>query len=309
MSRFILVIARKEFSDMIRSKRLWIILFILILIHIGTYSMVRYASVSNLKGTRKLLLIRGISNLTSSIAILGPILGIALGYDAISGERERGTLKLVLARPVYRDSVINGKALAGLCIIVIAMGITGLLTMVFGVLIYGMSLTLNNVIRFGLYTLLSILITLSFYAMSVLLSTLSKKSSTSLAISIMIWAIFAFILPLASYMIAEAMLGPPPMVHEPGKEGISRQFIEYSRRLAELNNKIRQFSLITHYQVVANALMRSEIIVKVDSRMIRRTVTLNEILSHGWWHIAILVIFTLVCFILSYVIFVRSEER
>ena len=309
MSRAILVIARKEFSDMIRSKRLWIILFILILIHIGTYSMVRYASISSLKGVRRSLLVRGIANLTNSIAILGPILGIALGYDAISGERERGTLKLILARPVYRDSVINGKALAGLCIVVIAMGITGLLTMAFGILIYGMSLTLDNIMRFGLYTLLSMLITLSFYAMSMLLSTLSRRSSTSLAISIIIWATFAFILPLASYIIAEAMLGPPPMMQEPGKEGISRQFIEYSRRLAELSNKIRQISLITHYQVLANVLMRSEIIVNIGGRIIRRTVTLSEILSQGWWHIAILATFTLICFILSYVIFVRSEER
>jgi len=302
-------VARKEFSDMIRSKRLWIILSLLILIHLGTYSMVRYASVSSYKNVRRMLLLRGISNLTSSIAILGPILGIALGYDAISGERERGTLKLILARPVYRDSIINGKALAGLCIIVMTMGITGLLTMALGVLVYGMSLTLDNLTRFGLYTLLSILITLAFYAMAILFSVLSKRSSTSLAINIVIWATFAFILPVASYIIAGAILGPPPVMQEPGQKGISRQFIEYSRKLAELSGKIRQFSLITHYQVIANALMRSEVIVNVGGRTIRRTITLGEILSRGWWHITILVVFTLVCFISSYAIFVRSEER
>ncbi len=41
-------------------------------------------------------------------------MGIALGFDAINSERTSGNLSRLLSQPVYRDSVINGKFLAGL---------------------------------------------------------------------------------------------------------------------------------------------------------------------------------------------------
>ena len=43
-----------------------------------------------------------------------PLLGIAFGFDAINGERAEGTLPRLLAQPIYRDDVINGKFVAGL---------------------------------------------------------------------------------------------------------------------------------------------------------------------------------------------------
>ena len=44
----------------------------------------------------------------------GPLVGITLGFDSISGEYARGTLSRVLSQPIYRDSLINGKFFAGL---------------------------------------------------------------------------------------------------------------------------------------------------------------------------------------------------
>jgi ABC-2 type transport system permease protein len=45
------------------------------------------------------------------LGILGMVLGIAMGFDQITKEKESGSLKSVLSAPVYRDSLINGKAL------------------------------------------------------------------------------------------------------------------------------------------------------------------------------------------------------
>jgi ABC-2 type transport system permease protein len=43
-----------------------------------------------------------------------------LGFDAINSERTGGTISRILSQPVYRDSVINGKFLAGVITIAIA---------------------------------------------------------------------------------------------------------------------------------------------------------------------------------------------
>ena len=51
------------------------------------------------------------------VALLGPVLGIAFGFDAISRERSEGTLPRLVSQPIHRDDVINGKFVAGLAVI------------------------------------------------------------------------------------------------------------------------------------------------------------------------------------------------
>ena len=43
------------------------------------------------------------------LGILGPLLGIAFGFDAINGERAQRTLPRLVAQPIHRDEIINGK--------------------------------------------------------------------------------------------------------------------------------------------------------------------------------------------------------
>lgn len=45
------------------------------------------------------------------MGIFGSLLGVLLGADAINRELSKGTIKVLLGHPVYRDQVINGKFL------------------------------------------------------------------------------------------------------------------------------------------------------------------------------------------------------
>ena len=51
-----------------------------------------------------------------------------MGFDLISKEKETKALKILLSHPIYRDEVINGKALGGLMALAIALGITFIVT-------------------------------------------------------------------------------------------------------------------------------------------------------------------------------------
>ena len=73
------------------------------------------------------------------IGFLAPLLGIAFGFDAITGERTGGTLPRLLSQPIHRDDVINGKFAAGLIVISVVFGV--LTAIVAGVGVLRLSIT------------------------------------------------------------------------------------------------------------------------------------------------------------------------
>src|SRR4030043_796406 len=79
-----------------------------------------------------------VSPFTFLFMLLIPFIGISFGIDSINGERTSGNLSRILAQPIYRDAVINGKFLAGLIamsilLVSIVMLIGGMGWRIFGV--------------------------------------------------------------------------------------------------------------------------------------------------------------------------------
>jgi ABC-2 type transport system permease protein len=117
----------KELADHLFSKRFLVFLLIMYVAGVATIYVAADTirqSVSMAEGTQfifmRLFVLQGQSlpfSFPNFLALFIPILGIALGFDAINSERSSGNLSRLLAQPVYRDSVINGKFLAGLATI------------------------------------------------------------------------------------------------------------------------------------------------------------------------------------------------
>src|SRR5581483_2087088 len=113
----------KELADHFSSKR-FVILFVLVMIsgvgaaYVAAQSIRDELRTANATTSVFLLLFTAsngnLPSFVTFIGFLGPLVGLALGFDAINGEQARGTLSRLLAQPIYRDSVINGKFLAGL---------------------------------------------------------------------------------------------------------------------------------------------------------------------------------------------------
>ncbi|EFC97624.1 hypothetical protein CLOSTHATH_04177 [Hungatella hathewayi DSM 13479] len=134
----------KEMSDHIHSKRFLIVLLLILLTSCASI----YGALSSLTPEQaadsgyiflKLFTLSGnsIPSFTSFIALLGPFVGLALGFDAINSERSEGTLNRLVAQPVYRDAVINGKFLAGAAIIFLMVFSMGLIAGAAGLLATG----------------------------------------------------------------------------------------------------------------------------------------------------------------------------
>ena len=106
-------------------------------------------------------------------------MGIALGFDAINSEKNTGTMSRLVSQPVYRDSVINGKFLAGMATLVIMM--TSMILLVSGLAInwLGIFPSSEEVIRLIGFMILSVIYGSFWLGLAILFSIFLQRTATS----------------------------------------------------------------------------------------------------------------------------------
>jgi hypothetical protein len=138
------------------------------------------------------------------------LLSIALGFDLITREKEEGSLKSLLSHPVYRDSVINGKLIGALSILVIVMGSVFLVTLSI-MLFYGVVPNSDDLLRIAAYFVMALLYCGVFFAIATLFSTLAKTSAMSILFVLGV-VVALIIVPTFAPKVADAIMGPAPQV-------------------------------------------------------------------------------------------------
>ena len=130
------------------------------------------------------------------------LLALLVAYDVISGERERGTLKLMLSGETARYQVLMGKLLAGLVTLSVPVAITFVIGMVILISFPMVALSSSDWIRIGLMFVASMAFTSVMYLLGLLFSCLAKRSAISMMLGLFIWIIFAIVIPNASVHLA-----------------------------------------------------------------------------------------------------------
>jgi ABC-type transport system involved in multi-copper enzyme maturation permease subunit len=155
-----------------------------------------------------ILALFGEVDLTFVVKIILSLFVILMTFDAISGEKERGTLKLALANSVPRHRLILAKMVGGFAVILLAMLLPLLIGMAFMLGFYPGILagfSLESWTRLLLILLAYILFLLVFFAAGLLVSALSQRSSTSFVVLLMVWILFVVIVPGFSMSAAERL--------------------------------------------------------------------------------------------------------
>jgi ABC-2 type transport system permease protein len=309
-----LIIARKEFTDAITSKRFWAVMGLFFLLYVAGGYVTSFAfRIGGFTESRGLL--RTTSSVVSTMSLIAPILGIALAFDAISGERERGTLKVLLSRPLYREHVINGKIVSALALIGLTITVSSVLSISASVLLQGTSVTFDDVVRICLFIALSILFSFAYYSISLFISTFSSRSSHSLTISLGVWIFFAFVLSLLGSLIALAVLGSGPAMsfsREFNQTGggrqvvISEAFLNYSRRVSEITNTVQAASINHHYSLIADSLFVTSV---GPFGQQAQQIDLMSLLASRWVDILVVTVFPVIFLVASYMAFTRRQER
>ena len=177
------------------------------------------------------------------VTIIMSLLAILFSYDAIAGEREKGTLKLMISNSISRAKLLLGKWIGGT--------LSLLIPFIFSLLISAIYIALNPHINwdgsawatFFLFLLASIIFISVFYLLGWLVSASSKHAATSILTALFLWVICILVIPNLSPYIA-AQLYRIPSVNKIEKEvnrirGIERD--ELGRQLSkEVSDKYEQ---------------------------------------------------------------------
>ena len=240
-----ITVCSKELTDHLGSKR-YIILFALIL---SLSILLAHQGAEYVRHHPRLGFMAAFTgaqfgfSFTAIMVIFGPIIGLSLSFDSINRERASGTLSVILSQPIHRDSVINGKFLAGT--IALSLLSTTTIGIMCGVTIYilGFGPTAEESIRIVIYTLFTILYLAFWHALGLLYSTVTKKTSTSMLISVTTWLFFSIIIAIVAALIAFLLVPARiPTVAEGNITQIiqSEEFKEAMKRRAPVEGTISQ---------------------------------------------------------------------
>ena len=131
------------------------------------------------------------------------LLALLFAYDAISREKEAGTLRLTLSCPIQRPTLLLGKYIAGMVSIslpLVASFVAGLLVVQFSPYV---SFSSSDWGRILLIFLLSILYVSIFFLIGLFLSTRTHRSSITLMFSMCVWVLFVLIVPNLTVLLVE----------------------------------------------------------------------------------------------------------
>lgn len=326
----IVLIGYKEFQDHITSRRFLALLFLMLTItgifvfkEIGYY-LEDLAEYSNSPGVSLFSLpeamnvFEGINSGIAGSSIFGSIIAIALGFDLITKERETGSIKAIMSVPVYRDEVINGKALGGIMAIVFAVTIVFVLTL--GImLIYSIVPGLNELGFIFVFWLVTILYLSGIFVMSIMVSAFSKTSGISFIYSLLLLLILTSVVYSTGSFGVDVIMGPKPSANMDNMDlSQIKQYQEesgaYYQRQMELTNLVSYVSIDTSYRKTAIALTKPQRSLFMESRgETERDAgtdpTLFDMLGRMWGYILFLVAYPAVFFGIAYVKFMRMDLR
>jgi ABC-2 type transport system permease protein len=302
-------VATKELRDQFGSKR-FLILFGLVLL-LSTLSA--YQGVDFIRDYEEM----GFLNIFSGtkfdfsfiqiMVFFGPLLGLALGFDAINKERANGTLSILLGQPIFRDSVINGKFIAGAAALAtLTLGTIGIVSGL-AIPMLGFGPTEMEASKILAFTLLTVVYLLFWLSLGILYSVLAKRMSTSFMASIATWLTFSIVISIFASVIAGIMVPLPGgdfrMPSDKGGFKTSPEFMEPEKQRYVLQSRIENISPTNLYEKAASD------ILSMGFNKFKRTRTLTEVLASNWANIATLVVGLVICFSASYMRFLRSEIR
>ena len=164
------------------------------------------------------------------------LFAILLGYDAICGEKERGTLRLTFANAVPRATYILGKLVGSFA----TLAVTLIVPMALGCLLLplmGVHLAGEEWVRLGLILLVGLLYFGAFLALSVFVSALTHRTSSAFLILLVAWIASALIIPHTAVLLAGRA------VEVPSVDEISAQKATFARQLwTEYREGMKSFS-------------------------------------------------------------------
>jgi ABC-2 type transport system permease protein len=248
-------------------------------------------------------------SLVNFVAFFGPLVGLVLGFDTINREKNEGTLSKLLSQPIFRDMVINGKFLAGVVMISVMMFSIVLVITALGLIVLGIIPGFEELWRIFIYLIISIIYISLWLGVAILFSILFRSTATSALAALAMWIFFSFFIPLGATVISNSMASQ-------SAEGDTESVLKQA-------NVIKAISLTSPMELYTDA---TATIIDPMRKSTRSVVSVGpmENLSMSRFsgplplsqsilivvpYIISLIAITVICFAISYAVFMRQEIR
>jgi len=312
-------IYRKELSDHFSSNRFVILFALIAMVSFITSYMAGINLRENLEGVAKpkfvfLMLFNtpgALFSMVQFVAFFGPLIGLVLGFDAVNRERADGTLIKVVSQPIYRDAVINGKFLAGASNIAIMVVSIVLVIAGFGLTLLGVVPGIEEVWRLIFYVIISIFYISFWLGVAILFSIFFRSIATSALASVALWIFLSFFVSLGASVLADTAV-PVEQKEEARaeaimknvriKEGVSlfSPMVLYSKASATIIDPMRKSTR----SVVSVGPMENLSMSRFSGPL-----PLSQSILIVVPYIISLIAITVICFAVSYTVFMRQEIR
>ena len=315
----LLAIYRKELADHFSSYRFVILFALIAMVSFITSYMAGIHLRESLEGVAKpkfvfLLLFNtpgAIFSMVQFVSFFGPLIGIVLGFDTINSERAHGTLVKLVSQPIYRDAVINGKFLAGVTTITITLTSVVLVISGFGLTLLGVVPGLEEICRLAVYLVISIFYISFWLGLSILFSISFKNIATSVLASVALWIFLSFFVSL----IADVLANVVAPVDEKGNT--NREMLVKNVRVKEGGALFSPMVLYSHAtsiiidprQKTTSSLTLMGPIERLSASRFQNPLPLGQSIFVVCPHLVALVAITLICFLISYLVFMLQEIR
>jgi ABC-type transport system involved in multi-copper enzyme maturation permease subunit len=143
------------------------------------------------------------------IKVIMALCALLFAFDRISGEKDSGTLKLILANHLKRPSVILGKWIGGFTSLIIPFIAAILLGTIIMTLSSAIDLKGDDWGRLILFLISGILYMAIFFSLGLFISAVTHRASSSLVISLFVWSLLIFVLPNLGNILAKQLTKIP----------------------------------------------------------------------------------------------------
>ncbi|MGA9141393.1 MAG: ABC transporter permease subunit [Methanocella sp.] len=194
------IIAKNEFVNLLNSKLIFVVVAVYVILFIqGTISMrppgdpIYTSTLANLhligiadSDYYTCALLYGVGY---SLWVYGALFGVVLGVYTVASERYGKTLGNLVAKPLYRDTIINGKLIGCSMFILALFFITILLYTVYIMVCWGgafLPLAGDYLIRLPIVAAAALIYVMFFFAIAMLISLVVKDLAFALIASMLI---------------------------------------------------------------------------------------------------------------------------
>ena len=157
------------------------------------------------------------------------LLALLFVFDSVCGEKERGTLKLLLANSVPRDTILLGKWVGGYLSIAGPFAAAAAAGFLYLSLSGSLPLEGEVVSRFAAILAVSFLYVSACFSLGLLISTLAHRGATALLMALLVWIGWILVVPNVA-PIAARLAAPVP----------SRQVIDAEQRAIDREAELLQ---------------------------------------------------------------------